>query len=63
LAPNDALEIAHAAEAFLKRFGEDSSHQAGIRAQELEVRGDHEGAQLWRKIEMELRLKLAAGNE
>lgn len=54
----DAVEIAHAVEAFLLRFGEDSCHQAAIRAQELDVRGDKEGAQVWRKIESELRVKL-----
>jgi hypothetical protein len=59
LASQDAIEVAHAVDAFLQRFGEDSCHQAAIRAQELEVRGDKEGARLWRKIETELRIKLA----
>ena len=58
MATRDECEIAHAVEAFLRRFGEDSTHQAAIRASELEVRGDKEGASLWRRIEQELRLKL-----
>lgn len=59
LASQDASEIAHAVESFLQRFGDDSCHQASVRARELDVRGDKEGALLWRKIESELRIKLA----
>lgn len=54
----DTLKIAHAVETLLQRFGEDSAHQASIRASELASRGDTEGADLWRCIEQELRTRL-----
>ena len=60
LESKDVADIVHAAETLLQRFGEDSAHQAGIRAGELAERGDTEGAELWRCIEQELRTRLAA---
>jgi len=50
----DQIGIERAANILLQRFGEDSARQAGIRASELEFRGDSEGAELWRYIEFEL---------
>jgi hypothetical protein len=60
LGSKDASDITHAAETLLQRFGEDSAHQASIRARELANRGDSEGADLWRRIEKELRTRLTA---
>jgi len=62
LGSQDASHIVHAAETLLRRFGEDSAHQASIRASELANRGDDEGAELWRCIEQELRNRLAHSN-
>lgn len=60
LSSKNASDITHAAETLLQRFGEDSAHQASIRASELRNRGDEEGADLWLCIEHELRTRLAA---
>jgi hypothetical protein len=50
----DQTGIERAASILLQRFGKDSARQAAIRAREFEIRGDGEGAELWRYIEFEL---------
>lgn len=63
LGSNRASRITTAADTLLRRFGEDSAHQASIRVKELATRDDTEGADLWRRIELELRARLAASDD
>ena len=45
-----ALDIWRAAQLLVKRHGDDAAIQAGMRADELLVEGDIDGAATWRAI-------------
>jgi hypothetical protein len=44
------MDIQHAAERFIERFGNDAPREAAMRMNELRDSGDHDGHELWQKI-------------
>ena len=46
----EEMDIQHAAERFIERFGNDAPREAAMRMNELRDSGDHDGHDLWQKI-------------
>ena len=44
------IEIWRTAQALVKRFGDDATTEAAMRADELGDQGDHDGMMVWKRI-------------